>query len=63
MHLISLTKRETADLEFRRQLLTYAKEYKTAGDIVKADRYSMPDEKGTVIVFFKFKNPICLSFR
>uniref|UniRef100_A0A915JHK2 Helicase ATP-binding domain-containing protein n=1 Tax=Romanomermis culicivorax TaxID=13658 RepID=A0A915JHK2_ROMCU len=40
-----LTRREIADLEYRKKVLDLAKQYKKAGDIVKADRYFIPDDK------------------
>ena len=40
----SLTKREKADLEYKRKILTVAKEHQKAGDIEKVDRYYVPTD-------------------
>ena len=39
-----LTKREKVDLEYKKKVLTLAKEHKRAAEIEKVNRYYMPDE-------------------
>lgn len=40
-----LTEREKQDREYKRKILTLAKEHESARDIVKVQRYIMPEER------------------
>ncbi len=42
--IFSLTKREKSDLDYKRKILTLAKEHEKAGELEKVDRYYMPKD-------------------
>ena len=50
LYVCRLTKREKADLDYKKNILKLAKEHEKAGEIEKVDRYYMP--KDDVVRFY-----------
>ena len=55
----SLTKREKADLDYKRKILKLAKEHEKAGELEKVDRYYMPKDDVVCTFFMSKKLFIC----